>query len=198
MEYIYEIPNLIDDAVCDDIINKFESDTRKRPGAIGSGTIDETIKKSTDLYISNLKNWSHVDGYLYNRIGEGLKYYMKHLEEELSVAWDTIWARTIFENISDTGYQIQRVDKNGFYKWHYDSNVNVNENRHIAVIFYLNTLNCSEGGSTDFMLCNNRVSIRPEKGKVIFFPVAWPFLHSGTPVLSSTKSKYIITTFLKG
>ena len=193
MEYIYEIPNLIDDIVCDDIINKFEADKEKYPGTIGFGTLDDTIKKSVDLRISNRENWSHVDKYLYIKFGEGYRKYIKYLEEMLGDAWNTSWTNITFNNVTDSGYQIQRVDKNGFYIWHHDCNMV--EKRQVAGIVYLNTLSADDGGSTDFMICNNRISIKPEKGKAVFFPASWPFLHTGTPVLSSTKSKYIISTF---
>ena len=196
MEYIYEIPNLIDDIVCDDIIEKFEADETKGPGLIGHGYKNETVKKSTDLRISTTeKEWSDVDKYLYNNLGESFQNYLKHLEEMLGEAWKWYWARSHFENTVDTGYQIQRVDKGGFYIWHNDHNPD--EKREIACIVYLNTLAPDDGGSTDFMIGNKRISIKPEKGKVLFFPAVWPFLHTGTPVLSNTKSKYIITTFFK-
>lgn len=195
MECVYELPNLIDGIVCDDIIEKFEADDTKCPGLIGSGRIDETMKKTTDVRISTREEWSDVDKYLYNKLGEGLQNYLKYLEEMLGEAWSWAWAQSHFENTEDTGYQIQRVDKGGFYRWHNDHNPS--EKREIACIVYLNTLAPDDGGTTDFMIGTKHISIKPEKGKVLFFPAVWPFLHTGTPVLSSTKSKYILTTFFK-
>ena len=195
MDYIYEIPNHIDDIVCDDIIEKFEADQTKGAGLIGNGSADETIKKSIDLRISTKEEWSDVDNYLYKKLGEGFQTYVKYLEEMLGDAWSWIWAKSHFEHVVDTGYQIQRVDKGGFYVWHNDHNPS--EKREIACIVYLNTLAPDDGGTTDFMIGTKRISIKPEKGKVLFFPAVWPFLHTGTPILSSTKSKYILTTFFK-
>lgn len=86
MDYIYETPNLIDDIVCDDIIEKFEADQTKGAGLIGDGIVDETIKKSIDLRISTKKEWSDVDNYLYKKLGEGFQNYIKYLEEMLGEA----------------------------------------------------------------------------------------------------------------
>ena len=173
MEYIYEIPNLIDDIVCDDIINKFEVDQRKRTGMVGFHKVDETIKKCVELSISSLNEWSHVDKYLYSKYGECLKKYKTYIHNLVGEAWDPTWTDIIFEDLKDTGYLIQRTDQDGFY--------NVIE----------------DGGTTDFMIGSKCISITPEKGKMLIFPSVWPYVHTGTPVLSSTKSKYIVTTFLR-
>lgn len=195
MEYIYEIPNHIDDIVCDDIINKFEADQRKRTGLYGFEKVDETIKKCIELpIISSLNEWSQVDKYLHFKHGEGLKKYKTYVQNLVGEAWNSVWGDDLFENIKDTGYQIQRTDQDGFYIWHQDNHPN--EHRVFACILYLNTLKPEDGGTTDFMIGSKRISITPEKGKMLIFPSAWPYVHTGTPVLSSTKSKYIVTTFL--
>ena len=151
---LYELvlSNHIDDIVCDDIIEKFEADQTKGAGLIGNpGRVDETIKKSIDLRISTTKEeWSDVDNYLYKKLGEGFQNYIKYLEEMLGEAWTWTWAKSHFEHTSDTGYQIQRVDKGGFYVWHNDHNPK--EKRELACIVYLNTLTPDDGGSTDFMI----------------------------------------------
>ena len=195
MEYIYEIPNLIDDIVCDDIINKFEVDQRKGTGMVGFHKVDETIKKCVELSISSLNEWSHVDKYLYSKYGECLKKYKTYVHNLVGEAWDPTWTDIIFEDLKDTGYLIQRTDQDGFYKWHQDAHPT--EHRVFACILYLNTLTPEDGGTTDFMIGSKCISITPEKGKMLIFPSVWPYVHTGTPVLSSTKSKYIVTTFLR-
>lgn len=194
MEYLLELPNFIDEIVCKDIIRRFEKDENKFPGKVGNGVVNKNIKVSTDLHISSCDKWKDVDSYIHAKISEGIDIYKEHVRKITLNEWNDSWCSELFGNTSDTGYQIQRVDKGGFYVWHHDGNFK--ECRNIAVLFYLNTLNEDEGGTTDFKVGHEYKKIRPEAGKLIFFPTSWPYLHTGKPVLTDKKSKYIVTSFL--
>jgi|TARA_R110000822_G_C15256932_1_gene487876 hypothetical protein len=196
MEYIHEIPNHIDDIVCDDIISRFEAEPKKKPGQIGEGRVVKTIKNSMDFgIIPEYKHWSEVDTYLSHKITEGIKKYKTYIQNLVGEAWNSVWGEALFDKLFDTGYQIQRTDQDGFYIWHHDGNPG--QHRVFACIIYLNTLTPEDGGTTDFMIGSKRISITPEKGKMLIFPSVWPYIHTGTqPVLINTKYKYIISTFI--
>jgi hypothetical protein len=202
-EYIFELKNNLHPDTCKHIIEKFESDDNKRPGLIiidartKSLGVDSTIKSSVDLSIHpEDENWKDVDKHLYERLSKGMREYtsyMKNMWEKFDneiIAKPELMQTVLFFN-NDTGYQIQRIEKGGYYTWHVD--YAPHHKRTIAFIWYLNTLNAEDGGTTDFLTQN--VKIRPEEGKLIFFPATWTYVHKGSEVLTDN-TKYIITGFI--
>ena len=79
----------------------------------------------------------------------------------------------------------------GFYQYHHDSHYAKDEpnirTRILTFIWYLN--NVDEGGETEFF--KGRIKIKPEKGKLLFFPSTWTFMHKGNMPISG--NKYIVT-----
>ena len=62
MDFVLEIPNNLSKEVCEDIIKRFEKDSRKTPGVVGDVASIRPIKKSLDLMISAYKDeWSDID-----------------------------------------------------------------------------------------------------------------------------------------
>ena len=202
-EYIYEIKNNLHPDVCKHIIEKYEQDHGKFDGKIGGssgGYVDKSIKNSTDLRIDpNCKNWKDIDDYLFQRLSDGFNSYKEYVKNYMKNSTKNFPNNDSNCNLindkiinihHDTGYQIQRIDKNGFYIWHSD----YYPKRQVAYIWYLNTLNPeNDGGTTDFLTYNKKII--PEEGKLIFFPSIWTYPHSGSKVISDN-SKYIITGFM--
>ena len=62
--------------------------------------------------------------------------------------------------------------------------------RIITFLWYLNTV--EEGGETEFF--NGRISIKPEKGKLLLFPSTWTYIHRGNMPISN--DKYILTGWI--
>ena len=200
-EYIYEIKNNLHLDVCKHIIEKFEQDKDKCPGRIVSGNIpggiiNPIIKDSTDLPINpSSKKWEDVDKYLSERLKDGIDKYIDYLKK----LWtdhdhsfeNSQYSSTILFFQKDTGYQIQRITKGGHYVYH--SDYAANYKRMVTFIWYLNDLNTEDGGTTEFL--TQKVKIKPEAGKIIFFPATWTYVHKGSEVLTDN-TKYIITGFL--
>ena len=63
--------------------------------------------------------------------------------------------------------------------------------RYLAFLIYLN--DDFKGGETTFPY--NKLTIKPETGKVLVFPPTWQYPHSGLPVKSGSP-KYIMSTYL--
>jgi len=195
MDFLLEIPNYIDELKCKDIINRFENDKNKKKGQTERG-IYTGIKKSTDLpFIPHERNgWYDLDIYMSKKIDDAYIKYLNYLKNMFGEAWSVQWFReTFYEDILHLGYQIQRVDKGEYFKWHHDTNII--PFRLVGFIIYLNTLEEDEGGSTDFRVGNQKKSIKPETGKIILFPSTWNYVHCGREVLTDKKSKYIATGF---
>jgi len=202
MDYIYEIECSLPPTLCERMIELFELDDRKQPGITMkdlSSPEEKSEKKhkiSTDLHLSRFTEsheWGNVDKVLKCKLTEGLKKYLEHLENHCkskSIEWESS-LRDNFRLMIDSGYQIQRTTKGGYYNWHHDM-FQTNE-RTITFIWYLNTLDPNvDGGTTDFE-CGK--SIVPKQGKLVFFPATWTYLHRGSPVLSDN-TKYICTGWI--
>lgn len=187
MEFVYEIRNNLSSKVCQAIIDKFEDDPRKAPGKTLRGVAPE-IKRSTDLRISQLAEWKDIDTTLFECLDAGLKEYIQYIKQLIKDT-DPDNILLTFSSIKDSGYQIQRVKEGEFYVWHHDGDNN--EKRLITFIWYLNTLELEDGGTTDFF-CGK--SVQPLEGTLVFFPATWTYIHCGKKVIGQTK--YICTGFI--
>jgi len=177
--FIFELENNLDSEICDNIIERFESDNRIYPGVTGGG-VNLNVKKTKDLFISTLKEWSDIDKILCQQLNIGLQKYLNVLRNMCDHLW-------FDSSIKDIGYQVQRYKKrDGFYSWHNDFLTYPNNDyRVITFIWYLNDVN--EGGETYFL----SGKIIPKKGKLVLFPATWNYLHKGSIPISN--DKYIVT-----
>lgn len=183
MEYIHEIKNNLSPDLCAHIIERFEKDDRKGYGKWYS----PEITKSTDLRISLLDDWKDIDDILCLKMRECIQNYTDYIQNTVLDGIDINVNETTFYNMRDTGYQIQRVQKGEYFRWHQDGG----NLRHINCIWYLNDMNENDGGRTMFSCGKN---IIPETGKMVIFPTSWPYYHCGEEVKYGCK--YIITSFI--
>ena len=174
-DYIYVERDALPKSFCNNVIEKFEQDDRKRQGQVGGG-VQLDIKRSSDLSISELDDWKSYDQAFFKSLNGGLKKYIRFLPEEY------MKHRALSELGNDTGYQIQRTQPNDYYIWHHDQTTT----RLVTFIWYLNDI--KDGGYTEFI---DGTRIQPEAGKLIIFPATWDFLHRG--VSPKTETKYLCT-----
>ena len=197
MEYVKEFPNVLNENICNEIIRCFDDEDQiKFNGQAGQGYKPE-LKKTTDLSISldmlsekkmkvkHYESWMQIENIVYETVYYHLKKYIFLLRDEIGY--------NFFENsiFTDTGFLLQKYRKNtGFFQQHTDNLVDYDgkKERKIVFILYLNSV--EEGGETSF---TNKL-IKPEQGKVIFFPTTWTYVHSGKMPVSN--DKYIITGWL--
>ena len=174
-DFIYIERDALPKSFCNNVIEKFEQDDRKRQGQVGSGVHLE-IKRSSDLSITELEDWKSYDQAFFRCLNNGLKKYVKFLPEEYTIH------KALSEIKNDTGYQIQRTQPGDYYIWHHDQSAT----RMVTFIWYLNDV--KDGGYTEFI---DGTRIQPEAGKLIIFPATWDFLHRG--VSPKTETKYLCT-----
>lgn len=190
-DFIYEIKNSIPDELCDDIINMYELEDDKYGGLVFSG-LRKDIKDTTDLIISkNEKRWERVQKILYNTLTNGFAEYMSHVNKS------EYTSKNVRHNLLETNkayinnFMIQKYEKcKGKYIYHNDFSADFEKKayRVITFIWYLN--NVTEGGETEFW---GNYTIKPEKGKLVFFPASWCYPHRGKMPISD--DKYIITNW---
>ena len=174
-DFIYIERDALPKSFCNNVIEKFEQDDRKRQGQVGSGVHLE-IKRSSDLSITELEDWKSYDQAFFRCLNNGLKKYVRFLPEEYTIH------KALSEIKNDTGYQIQRTQPGDYYIWHHDQSAT----RLVTFIWYLNDI--KDGGYTEFI---DGTRIQPEAGKLIIFPATWDFLHRG--VSPKTETKYLCT-----
>ena len=185
---IFEMRNVFTAEECQAFIDYHKNSPNKRVGWVikqntGLPFVDNERKKSIDTDIHIPKH------YLFTRFIEVLNKV--HLEYTKHVS--AINRPCGFGYLNSgffTAPIIQRTDKDGFFNWHSDLS---KENRHLAIIIYLNDIDEENGGSTEF---NSGRKVQPERGKILIFPVTHLHLHKGNVILNGP-SKYIITTFIK-
>jgi hypothetical protein len=192
MNFIKTYDNALPTTTCMDIINRFDEDVENhKTGVFSEGTIDESIKQSTDLFINTNENWNDIKDILLNSLMKYFPEYMGYFIEQnnrLTPFYDN--------NIIDSGYQIQRTEPGQFYDWHHDTNIieyflnGGRIHRHLAYIWYLNDVPVEDDGYTEFI---DGTRIQPEAGKLLFFPATWTYLHRG---VAPKKTKYIITGWM--
>jgi hypothetical protein len=191
MNFIYEVKNSIPDDLCDDIITMYELEDDKYQGLVIAGILKE-IKDTTDLLIpKNDKSWEKIEKYLYNALNKGFTEYCDFLNKKEYNTKNRKYNVLEFNDFHVEHFMIQKYKKcEGIYVYHNDFSINTDLMRYRAVTFlwYLNTI--EEGGETEFW---GNYEVKPEKGKLIFFPASWAYPHRGKMPISS--DKYIITNW---
>lgn len=174
---------LQDTTICDKIIDFFNASNKKHQGITG-----KRINSSFESYIdTSIKD--SIDCPLEDEI------LLKYSKELQTVVNQYIKKYPYCNNYSPWGIRdsvnIQYYPANGGYHiWHTErasSNPSIVSSRHLTFITYLNTV--KDKGETEFF--HQKISVKPEKGLTIIWPVDWTFTHRG--VASPTEEKYIVT-----
>lgn len=178
--FIFEKRQALPDFLCRDMIRRFEaSQNEQYAGRIGQAvSLDDSIKRSTDLVVSGKERWKDVDNNLFRSLGLALKEFRE--------------AFPYFKGpFKDMGYAIQRTLPGEFYHWHIDGGSHEFSQRQLVAVWYLNDV-AGPGGETEFLFQD--VKVKPEEGKLVLFPPFWTHEHRG--VTLETGVKYIATTWV--
>ena len=210
-DLVAEYDDVLSAEQCKLIIEKFEFDHRKTKGLTATDTegvaAQDSIKKSTDLWISQWPEWEPEDKLFYEALAPYVKKYLLHIKEVLG---DVVESRG---NLVDSGYQIQRTNVGESYNWHADDDVSpildtivfplrgyrdsgtvMSARRLFTYMFYLN--DDFGGGFTQFRVGpkDSILNVAPKQGKLICFPASWYWHHRGDVVTEG--SKYVCTGWL--
>lgn len=196
--YILEIPNFAPKELCNEIVQRFKGDTRKKHVPVFykvSGKKHMAGKFSEEITMINHKEYED----LFNPIEELLfrvyDKYLEHLDINFKHLNKNDYAHPYMREVNSEkgvaikgGLVLHEIVKGQFYSWHHDHEWKSCDG-FIQVIIYLNTLEEHEGGHTEFI---NGRKVRPEIGKVLVYPNSWVFPHKGNEILGNNP-KYICT-----
>ncbi|VAW90638.1 2OG-Fe(II) oxygenase [hydrothermal vent metagenome] len=178
--FIFEKPNSIPAQACEQMIERFELHKEDQyQGRIGQlAQQDQSIKKSTDIVVSDKEHWKDVDRGLFSSLGVAIKEFRE--------------TYPYFKGpFKDMGYAIQRTEPGEHYHWHIDGGSHEFSQRQLVALWYLNDVS-GPGGETEFLFQD--VKIKPEQGKLILFPPFWTHEHRGVTLEKGIK--YIATTWI--
>ena len=183
--FILEIENNIPEDICKQIIRRFENDPVKTQGTIGcEGIIDLRRRNSKEICISSRREWNDIDKIFKDALDKGVQSYRKEFEKKIKMTGENpnyLLGDSLMGDLIDEGYAVQRVEKDSWFHWHHDSPYN---NRILTAIWYLNTVDVSNGGRTEFI---SGRKVLPKVGKLLIFPSTWTNLHCGSWVRNQYK-----------
>lgn len=184
---IYQKEKALNEYLCDDLIAMFELNKFKQQQGITIGGLQRNIKETYDMTFSNMSSeyWSDCSKHIIKILYDNLRVWRSQFK--LSQEGNALQSHLTINN----PFILQKYEKNrGKYTYHDDFAISdTREHRVATFIFYLNTV--ENGGETEFM---DTFKIKPEKGKLVFFPACWNYYHRGKMPISN--NKYIITGWL--
>ena len=178
MNFIFTKKNFLNDDFCNKLIETFEKNTNNHfKGTFGSNSTVDLKFKNCDEMRSN----DELENEIIKKIKPGInEYFGIH-----QLSGDFLFEKTRIKRYLN--------NKKYFFKKHTDISSIKTSKRMLAVIIYLNTVD--EGGQTIIYIDNNKVNVKPEKGKLLIFPANFCYPHEGVSPISN--NKYILVTFLK-
>ncbi len=188
--FIQEFKQTLSQELCLNIIDRYEKEYNKYDG-VTSGGLNKNVKDTVDYKISlntDSELWKDIDIELYGVLQKYLGEYVKTIDKTFFPEGNHKFSHSTI--LSENGFQLQRYKKCvGKFTYHNDFSIDYSRLRHrtIVYIWYLNDV--SEGGETEFL--GGKYAIKPEAGKLVFFPALWTYPHSGKTPISN--DKYIIT-----
>ena len=183
---IYEEKNALSEEICNDMISWF--DNKMLYGDTGMNYSRVDVQGRKDISLSECQQFGSFKPF-YNKINSIIHEHMVHYINEFNKG-----GGTGFYTI--TGYKFQKsVEGGGFTAWHSELPVfkpmweKVRDRFGVWTIY----LNDTDTGYTDFM--HQKLSIKPETGKLVIWPAYFTHTHRANPDLK--EDKYIITGWLE-
>lgn len=216
MDFIYTAEKALPDALCDELIARFEQHPGKGPGITTTG-VNAAKKSSLDLTIDNFGDLQDVHQKVLNLCLEHLTdYFVRYpfvgsLTPVVTSSLAGTTTELTIDNVASAGrgtvkmlitklfrcgtVNIQKypVGSGGYPHWHCEIAPDESfEALHRLVLwmYYLNDVEA--GGETEFYFQN--VRIKPRKGTVVIAPAGFTHTHRGNRPLSG--DKYILTSWL--
>ena len=178
-DYIQVFPNSLDYRFCLNLVNnkKYKYTIAK----IGGGR-EEGYKNSNVRNCLYTRLTSSDDAIVFTAIGKIVEQYIKNIQDKVG--------HLIFnenEIIDDSGYNLLKYDKGGFYKSHFDDNKK--RTRRVSISLLLN--DDYDGGEFQFF---GDYKIPLKAHSAIVFPSNFCYPHEVLPVKSGTR--YSIVTWI--
>ena len=181
-DYIVVLEDILPNKLCNDILNEYKNSNEWQVGLVDDDKLNKkvrncaTIEMSFNEVINKNKNVRQkLDAEVFECVKKSIeKYNEKFKQTRIS---------------KDSGYQLLKYEKGGFYTQHIDSITEVP--RTISCSFTLN--DNFKGG--EFSFFNNTLVYSLKKGSAIMFPSNFLYPHSVLPVIHGTRYS-IVTWFI--
>ncbi len=178
--FIFEVPNALPVDICNEMIRRFEaSPDEQYEGRVGQTREKErSIKHTMDLAVTGKDNWKDINTELFRSLGTAILEFRE--------------TYPFFKGpFRDMGYAIQRYQPGDYYHWHIDGGSHEFSYRQLVALWYLNDVE-GPGGETEFSY--QKLSVKPQAGKLMLFPPFWTHEHRAATVQKGVK--YIATTWV--
>ena len=180
--YIKVYKNVVSDSFCDDMIQKFENNSKQWRYQKRANPERNFKMSFNQIHVSEETNWKEQDLHLMDIFP---KYVDKYREDCNVVVnqWPINWS---YETI-----RMKRYSPNGneFFSPHVDVTRYETAKRFLVFFLYLDN---NSAGQTSFPQLD--IGSNCVKGSLLMFPPMWPWLHAGEPPID--KQKYIIGSYL--
>ena len=168
--YIIELENIIPNDLSDNIVNFYKNnDFLFRKALVANNRLDTNMR---NCYSSPLDKI--FEQQIFDVVSQCIKIYNNKFKVNIT---------------KDTGYQILKYEKGGFYKEHTDQYVD--HNRSLSCSLILN--NNFSGG--DFSFFNNKIIFTTKKNTALMFPSNFMYPHQISTVSDGIRYS-IITWFV--
>ena len=218
-DFIKVIPNVLDHALCDALIDRFDKHPDTFEGRTGGG-VDASKKLSRDISVSNTADFKpefsqlvpkttrqvidYFDQHFFALIGPlGIKLQHPSTGKPVNVTHEN-YAELAkpkldqliphFFRFGDINMQKYQAGRGGYPYWHSEVYPQLPHNealhRILLFMYYLNDV--EEGGETEFYY--QEQSIKPRKGTMVIAPAYFTHTHRGNVPVSN--DKYIVTSWV--
>jgi len=178
-DYIKVYDGMVEDKLCDKIIEAFEStgyefcDREQRP-SFNELNITQLYKKEDPI-------WKPLKEKVMNRFIDATELYIQDLDVDQDFPQEYA-----FEEFRIKMYRNNEYDE---FRDHVDVGDYNSARRFLVCFLYLNDVGA--GGYTNFPKLNH--AITPKRGRILLFPSTWQYRHSGQQPI--TNNKYIVGSY---
>lgn len=173
------------DDLCDGLVDYFKKKAGvQRPGLVGSGVIDTSLKQSLDISMTPKVLGKPENGILGKYFEQLNQCFWDYLDE-----WEFL--KTFLDIVHIGLFNIQKYNDGGhFGGLHSERTGLATAHRVLVWMTYLNDV--AAGGETEFP--HFGLKVKPTRGKTLIWPAEWTHAHRGCVVKRGPK--YIITGWM--
>ena len=161
--------------VCEEIIARFERDTRQYKSRTADGL--GTGRQGTMVNMGAAPHWADLKQAVTETITACLHEYVGRYQSlNLILRHEKVFLSSPI---------IERMEPGQGFPWHIDSGPRKTADRFLSALSYLNDV--ADGGCTEFPL--QGLNLEPKAGTIVFFPPYWLYPHRGAAPTRARKYK---------
>ena len=172
--------NYISKTDCDEVIKYYEQQVNFGNAYQRLQSEKTTLNKKRDTSVG-------VNGYI-----KEFKVLFANFDLALRRYVDNTGIDEFYDGFKYVPFKIQKtLPTEGYHVWHIEHGSH-RDASHRVIVFSIYLNDVEEGGETEFL--HQSVRVKPKKGRIVFWPASYPFVHRGNPPLKG--EKYIVTGWI--